>query len=124
MHRGLVSSRLIPAAMVGMLWAGAAHAADGLVLVYREAGLAGPAMAFTRADPDLARAVTVRSVRVEAGAWELCARTRFRAPCVHVEESAVTLGRPQGWRGRMQSIRPLAMPEPEPVENQPDAMHR
>lgn len=116
MHRTRMVMMALLVGAGALVPGGAAMAQDGRVVVFRDGGFAGPAMTFTRANPDLSRAVTVRSVRVETGAWELCERTRHRSPCVTLTQSAPILGRPEGWRGSMLSIRPVAMPEPEPSD--------
>lgn len=105
-------------AVMGACWAVAVCAQDGRVSVFRDFGFAGPAVSFTRANPDLGRSVTVRSARVDGGKWELCERTRFRGPCVTLTESAASLARPEGWRGSMLSIRPLPLPEPPPATDE------
>ena len=56
----------------------------GEATIYRDANFSGPAVFVGEAKTNLALRWSVNSIRVKSGTWELCARTRYRSPCITV----------------------------------------
>lgn len=75
--------------------------------IYRDAGFTGPAVAVSRANPNMRLTFSIQSIRIDAGTWELCPQANFRGKCITVSQPTANLARDYGWRGSLQSIRPL-----------------
>lgn len=74
--------------------------------IYRDMAYNGPAVAINADQPNLGLAWPVNSIRVRAGRWELCERTRYRGRCTIVDRDTPMLG--GVIRGiPVQSIRPV-----------------
>lgn len=88
----------------------------GEATIYRDPGFQGPAVFVGEAKSNLALRWSVRSIRVRSGTWELCARTRFRSPCVTVsaDESDIRRFAPQMFM--VQSMRPLGYAPPPVID--------
>lgn len=73
--------------------------------IYRDAYFAGPAVYVDGNRPDMGLAWPVNSIRVEAGRWQLCEKTRFRGTCRTYDVTTAQLT----FRGghKVQSIRLL-----------------
>lgn len=75
--------------------------------IYRDAAYRGPAVFIGEAKQNLGLAWPVNSIRVASGRWELCEKTRYRAPCRTIDRDTPMLGNVV--RGlTIQSIRPLS----------------
>ena len=84
----------------------------GEATIYRDLNFQGPAVFVGEAKPDLGLAWPVRSIRVRSGTWELCARTRFRAPCARVSADESDLRRVSRVLYAVQSMRPIGYAPP------------
>lgn len=83
-----------------------AAASPGDVIIYRDSGFRGPAVAVSAERPNLGLAWPVNSVRVKGGVWQLCSRAQYRGTCRVVVADTAMLGTPN--RGMtVQSMRPL-----------------
>ncbi len=80
---------------------------QGEATIYRDLNFQGPAVFVGEAKSDLGLSWPVRSIRVRSGTWELCARTRYRAPCARVSADEPDLSRVSRLLYRVQSMRPL-----------------
>ena len=95
---------------------------QGEATIYRDVGFQGPAVFVGEAKSDLQLAWPVRSIRVRTGLWELCARTRYRAPCARVSADEADLRRVSRLLYAVQSMRPLGGPQIQPpVQPEPPA---
>ena len=95
---------------------------QGEATIYRDVGFQGPAVYVGEAKSDLQLAWPVRSIRVRTGTWELCARTRYRAPCARVSADEADLRRVSRLLYAVQSMRPLGGPQIQPpVQPEPPA---
>jgi hypothetical protein len=108
-------------AMLSGLTAGAVAQTDkmapigqGEATIYRDVGFRGPAVFVGEAKSNLGLAWPVRSIRVRTGLWELCARTRYRAPCVRVSADEPDLRNVSRLLYAVQSMRPLGVPSIQP----------
>lgn len=74
--------------------------------IYRDAYFAGPAVYVDGNRPDMGLAWPVNSIRIEAGRWQLCEKTRFRGTCRTYDVTTAQLT----FRGghKVQSIRLLS----------------
>jgi hypothetical protein len=99
--------------VLGALLAGAASllgaaapppAAEPLAIIYRDMGYRGPSRTLASPSPALALQWPVRSIRVQRGVWELCARPDYRGLCTRYEASERSIPAP---RGSIQSARPV-----------------
>lgn len=88
----------------------------GEATIYRDAGFQGPAVFVGEAKSNLGLAWSVRSIRVRSGTWELCARTRFRAPCFKVSADENDLRRIYPLLYAVQSMRPTGYAPPVPQD--------
>lgn len=84
----------------------------GEATIYRDPGFQGPAVFVGEAKSNLALRWSVRSIRVRSGTWELCARTRFRSPCVTVSADETDIRRFAPQMLMVQSMRPLGYAPP------------
>lgn len=82
--------------------------------IYRDVGFQGPAVFVGEAKSDLQLSWSVKSIRVRTGTWELCARTRFRAPCAKVSSDEADLSRVSRVLYAVQSMRPMGGPPVQP----------
>ena len=118
----MTKTRLILAAVAGLAIAATAVAqtdkmapiGQGEATIYRDIGFQGPAVYVGEAKENLGLAWPVRSIRVRTGLWELCARTRYRAPCARVSADEADLSRVSRLLYRVQSMRPLGGPAIQP----------
>jgi len=78
--------------------------AEPLAIIYRDIGYRGPSRTLTGASPDLALQWPVRSIRVQRGVWELCARPNYRGLCTRYEASERSI---PSAREYTQSARPV-----------------
>lgn len=126
----MTKTRLILAAFAGLAIAATAIAqtdkmapvGQGEATIYRDIGFQGPAVYVGSAKENLGLAWPARSIRVRSGTWELCARTRFRAPCARVSADEADLSRVSRLLYAVQSMRPLNYGQPvEPVQPDPPA---
>jgi hypothetical protein len=92
----------------------------GEATIYRDVGFQGPAVFVGEAKSDLQLAWPVRSIRVRSGLWELCARSRYRSPCVRVSADEPDLGNVSRSLYAVQSMRPLGGSTIRPPIVQPD----
>jgi hypothetical protein len=92
---------------------------QGEATIYRDVGFQGPAVFVGEAKSNLGLAWPVRSIRVRTGLWELCARTRYRAPCVRVSADEADLRNVSRLLYAVQSMRPVGGPAIQPPV-QPD----
>lgn len=123
----MTKTRLILAVFVGLAIAATAAAQTdkmapmgrGEATIYRDAGFQGPAVFVGEAKSNLGLAWSVRSIRVRSGTWELCARTRFRAPCFRVSADENDLRRVYPLLYAVQSMRPVGYAPP--VQPEPPA---
>ncbi len=67
--------------------AGAPPPDEPLAIIYRDIGFRGPSVTLTGPRPDLDLQWPIRSIRVQRGGWELCARRNYRGRCVIYEAS-------------------------------------
>jgi len=81
--------------------------------IYRDPNYQGPAVAMSRADPDLRLAWPVYSIRVTRGAWQLCSEPNYRGQCVTLTQSRPVLSGSFGRGNVLRSIRPLGA-DPNP----------
>ncbi len=120
-----IKSAIMFAAALGMasaVWSQTdkmAPIGQGEATIYRDTGFQGPAVYVGEAKSDLQLSWPVRSIRVRSGTWELCARTRFRAPCAKVSADEPDLRRVSRLLYAVQSMRPLGGPQIQPPV-QPD----
>ncbi len=91
----------------------------GEATIYRDLNFQGPAVFVGDAKSDLGLSWPVRSIRVRSGLWELCARSRYRSPCVRVSADEADLRRVSRLLYAVQSMRPLGGPQIQPPV-QPD----
>ena len=84
----------------------------GEATIYRDLNFQGPAVFVGEAKENLGLAWPVRSIRVRSGTWELCARTRYRAPCVKVSADEADLRRVSRLLYAVQSMRPTGYAPP------------
>lgn len=84
----------------------------GEATIYRDVGFQGPAVFVGEAKENLGLAWPVRSIRVRSGTWELCARTRYRSPCVKVSADESDLRRVSRVLYAVQSMRPTGYAPP------------
>jgi Beta/Gamma crystallin len=89
---------------------------QGEATIYRDVGFQGPAVFVGQAESDLKLSWSVKSIRVRSGTWELCARTRFRSPCVKVSADESDLRRVSALLYRVQSMRPVGYAPPAPED--------
>ena len=87
---------------------------QGEATIYRDTGFQGPAVFIGEAKSDLQMPWAVKSIRVRSGTWELCARTRFRAPCTRVSADEADLRRVSPLLYAVQSMRPIGGPQIQP----------
>lgn len=92
---------------------------QGEATIYRDVGFQGPAVFVGEAKSNLGLAWPVRSIRVRTGLWELCARTRYRGPCVRVSADEPDLRNVSRLLYAVQSMRPLG--GQPPVQQDPPA---
>lgn len=83
--------------------------------IYRDSNFRGPAVFVDRANPNLGLRFQVQSIRVASGSWELCPQPNFRGNCLTVGQSTSNLQRAYGWRGQLQSMRPVRGDGPPPM---------
>lgn len=76
-------------------------------IVYRDTGFRGPAMAVSRADPDVRLAWPVTSVRVKRGSWQLCNAANYKGACITVTRDEPNLSGKLGRGNMLRSIRPV-----------------
>lgn len=81
-----------------------APAADAVAIIYRDIGYRGPAVTLTGPAPDLDLHWPIRSIRVQRGVWELCARPNYRGLCTRYEASERSI---PSAREYTQSARPI-----------------
>lgn len=67
-------------------------ASPGDVIIYRDSGYRGPAVAASAERPNLGLAWPVNSVRVAGGVWQLCSRPHYRGSCRVVVTDTPVLG--------------------------------
>ena len=79
----------------------------GEATIYRDANFSGPAVFVGEAKTNLALRWSVNSIRVRSGTWELCARTRYRSPCITVSADEPNIRRFAPQMMTIQSMRPL-----------------
>lgn len=123
----MTKTRLILAVFAGLAIAATAAAQTDKMApmgrdeatIYRDAGFQGPAVFVGEAKSNLGLAWSVRSIRVRSGTWELCARTRFRAPCFRVSADENDLRRVYPLLYAVQSMRPVGYAPP--VQPEPPA---
>jgi hypothetical protein len=84
----------------------------GEATIYRDPGFQGPAVFVGEAKSNLELRWSVRSIRVRSGTWELCARSRFRAPCITVSADEPDIRRFAPQMYMVQSMRPLGYAPP------------
>lgn len=84
----------------------------GEATIYRDANFSGPAVFVGEAKSNLALRWSVRSIRVRSGTWELCARTRYRSPCITVSADEPDIRRFAPQMFMVQSMRPLGYSTP------------
>lgn len=84
----------------------------GEATIYRDANFSGPAVFVGEAKTNLALRWSVNSIRVKSGTWELCARTRYRAPCITVSADEPNIRRFAPQMMMVQSMRPLGYAPP------------
>lgn len=84
----------------------AASAQSGTATIYRDRNFSGPAVAVSRANPNMGLNFQVSSIRVNGGTWELCPQPNFRGNCLIVGQSTPDLRRTYNWAGPLQSMRP------------------
>jgi hypothetical protein len=84
----------------------------GEATIYRDVNFQGPAVFVGEAKENLGLAWPVRSIRVRSGTWELCARTRYRSPCVKVSADESDLRRVSRVLYAVQSMRPTGYAPP------------
>jgi Beta/Gamma crystallin len=84
----------------------------GEATIYRDLNFQGPAVFVGEAKENLGLAWPVRSIRVRSGTWELCARTRYRAPCARVSADEADLKRVSRLLYAVQSMRPIGYSPP------------
>jgi hypothetical protein len=84
----------------------------GEATIYRDLNFQGPAVFVGEAKENLGLAWPVRSIRVRSGTWELCARTRYRAPCAKVSADEADLRRVSRILYAVQSMRPTGYAPP------------
>lgn len=84
----------------------------GEATIYRDLNFQGPAVFVGEAKENLGLAWPVRSIRVRSGTWELCARTRYRSPCVKVSADESDLRRVSRVLYAVQSMRPTGYAPP------------
>lgn len=89
---------------------------QGEATIYRDVGFQGPAVFVGEAKTNLGLSWPVRSIRVRSGLWELCARTRYRSPCVRVSADEADLRRVSRVLYAVQSMRPLGGPAIQPPQ--------
>lgn len=87
---------------------------QGEATIYRDLNFQGPAVFVGEAKPNLQLSWPVRSIRVRSGLWELCARTRYRAPCAKVSADEADLRNVSRVLYAVQSMRPLGGPQIQP----------
>ena len=78
--------------------------AEPLAIIYRDVGYRGPARTLTGPSPDLDLQWPIRSIRVQRGVWELCARRNYRGLCTRYEASERSI---PSAREYTQSARPV-----------------
>ena len=78
--------------------------AEPLAIIYRDVGYRGPARTLTGPNPDLDLQWPIRSIRVQRGVWELCARPNYRGLCTRYEASERSI---PSAREYTQSARPV-----------------
>ena len=126
----MTKTRLLLTALAGLAVASTAGAqtdkmapiGQGEATIYRDIGFQGPAVYVGEAKSNLELSWPVRSIRVRSGTWELCARTRYRAPCARVSADEADLRRVSRLLYAVQSMRPLGGPQIQPpVEPYPPA---
>lgn len=116
----MFAAMLSPAAAVAQerAWPGR----DPEATIYRDPGYQGPAVAISRANPNLGLAWPVRSIRVRSGTWQLCPQRNFGGRCLTVNRDTPNLGNQLGAGSRLVSIRPIGggvtEPPPRPTPNQ------
>ena len=84
----------------------------GEATIYRDANFSGPAVFVGEAKTNLALRWSVNSIRVKSGTWELCARTRYRSPCITVSADEPNIRRFAPQMMMVQSMRPLGYAPP------------
>lgn len=84
----------------------------GEATIYRDANFSGPAVFVGEAKTNLALRWSVNSIRVRSGTWELCARTRYRSPCITVSADEPNIRRFAPQMMMVQSMRPLGYAPP------------
>lgn len=87
-----------------LVGAAAPPPAEAVAIIYRDIGFRGPALTLTGPEPDLALRWPVRSIRVQRGVWELCARPNYRGLCTRYEASERSI---PSAREYTQSARPV-----------------
>ena len=101
-HRLLLTAIL--AASTSLITATAPAPAEPLAIIYRDIGYRGPARTLTGPNPDLDLQWPIRSIRVQRGVWELCARPNYRGLCTRYEASERSI---PSAREYTQSARPV-----------------
>ena len=101
-------------ALILVLASAPASAQRGEATIYRDRNFMGPAMFIDRTNPNLGLAWPVNSIRVAAGAWELCPQPNFRGNCLIVGQNTPDLRRAYNWSGPLQSMRPVNNGGPNP----------
>ena len=84
----------------------------GEATIYRDTNFSGPAVFVGEAKTNLALRWSVNSIRVKSGTWELCARTRYRSPCITVSADEPNIRRFAPQMMMVQSMRPLGYAPP------------
>ncbi len=84
----------------------------GEATIYRDLNFQGPAVYVGEAKSNLGLAWPVRSIKVRSGTWELCARTRYRAPCAKVSADEADLRKVSRILNAVQSMRPVGYAPP------------
>ncbi|WP_374513914.1 beta/gamma crystallin-related protein [Brevundimonas sp.] len=101
-HRLLLATVLAGASC--LISATAPAPAEPLAIIYRDIGYRGPARTLTGPSPDLDLEWPIRSIRVQRGVWELCARPNYRGLCTRYEASERSI---PSAREYTQSARPV-----------------
>ncbi|WP_336959138.1 beta/gamma crystallin-related protein [Sphingobium aquiterrae] len=92
----------------GIAQSSGVQASGSEATIYRDILYRGPAMAVSRANPDVRLAWPVTSVRVARGAWQLCSEPNFRGTCFTTMASTPNIIGKLGRMNQLRSIRPIA----------------
>lgn len=75
--------------------------------IYRDILYRGPAVAVSRADPNVRLAWPVTSIRVARGNWQLCSEPNYRGTCFSTSASNPNVIGRLGRMNQLRSIRPM-----------------